>query len=179
MKSYDYAHRKGVRPISWEDFVEMSGGIAQQLEQAGIDIVIGIARAGLLPATLVACSLRKELFPVRVTRRVNDAVTYNKPQWKVPVSNEVAGKGVAIVDEIADTGETLEIVRARVMELGALRVVTACLISHSWAEPRPDIIGATTDEFVIFPWDQRVLVNGVWGPHPEIVSGLEAQQPAE
>jgi hypothetical protein len=33
-----------------------------------------------------------------------------------------------------------------------------------------------TDALVIFPWDQEVLVEGEWQPHPEIVAALKAQR---
>src|SRR5579883_1449297 len=170
MKSYDYAHRQGVRSISWEDFARLSAMLVEQLEQAGVEVIVGIARAGLIPATTVACNLRREMYPVRVTRRVNDEVRYASPVWKVPVSPEVAGKVVAVVDEIADTGETLALVQDSVQACGASRVITACLVRHSWANPIPTISALVTDEFVIFPWDQQVLMDGRWQPHPEIVA---------
>ena len=58
MKSYDYAHRKGIEEISWERFGELSRALTEQLSGQKIDVVIGIARAGLFPATAVACALR-------------------------------------------------------------------------------------------------------------------------
>lgn len=175
MKSYDYAHREGVRSISWEEFARLAAQLAEQLEQAGVEVIIGIARAGLIPATTVACNLRREMYPVRVTRRVNDEVRHASPVWKVPVSSEIAGKVVAVVDEIADTGETLALVAEGVREQGAARVLTATLISHSWASPPPDFCALVTDELIIFPWDQQVYSEGRWQPHPEIVAALKAQ----
>lgn len=176
MKSYDYAHRQGMRPISWEEFVTLTAQLAEALERMGVEVIVGIARAGLLPATLVACQLRRELYPVRVTRRVNDDVHFSSPVWKVPVSPEVAGKVVAVVDEIADTGETLALVADRVQASGASRTITACLVRHSWAQPTPTVSVLVTDELVIFPWDQQVLIEGQWQAHPEIVTALAAQQ---
>lgn len=176
MKSYDYAHRQGIRPISWEEFVTLTDGLAEALQQAGVEVIVGIARAGLFPATLMACRLRCELYPVRVTRRIDDEVRFSSPVWRVPVSSEVAGKSVAIVDEIADTGETLALVERAVRDAGASRTMVTCLVRHSWTNPVPTLSGLVTDEFVIFPWDQRVLVEGLWGEHPEIVAGLEAQR---
>ena len=82
----------------------------------------------------------------------------------------------AFVDEIADTGETLALVSAAAEERGAARIVTACLVAHTWASPAPDVAALITDELVIFPWDQRVLVNGRWQPHPELVMAVEAQR---
>src|SRR5581483_7310300 len=175
MKSYDYVHRQGVRALSWDDFVHLSGQLAEELVRAQIEIVVGIARAGLLPATLVACMLRCELYPVRVTRRVQDEVRFATPVWRVPLATEVAGKVVTVIDEIADTGETLALVAERARALGASRVITATLVSHSWAQPAPDVCALVSDKLIMFPWDQRVLAAGKWQLHPEIAGALEIQ----
>jgi hypoxanthine phosphoribosyltransferase len=175
MKSYEYAHRFGVRQISWDDFATLARQLAELLEPYQPQLILGVARAGLFPATAVACSLRREFFPIRLTRRLNDEVVHDQPVWKVPVPPEVAGMNVAVIDEIADTGQTLAMVAESVMALGAVRVVTATLVSHTWANPAPQISTLVSDEFIIFPWDQQVLAGGKWIPHPEIVAGLEAQ----
>jgi len=175
MKSYDYSHRNGVEEISWESFARLSAILAENLANDKIEVVVGIARAGLFPATAVACALRKELFPVRVTRRVDDRVTFQQPVWKVDVSKEVESKIVAVVDEIADTGETLRLVAQRVQEQGAQRVITACLVSHSWASPAPDHVALVTDALVMFPWDKQVYQEGKWQLHPELADALKLQ----
>jgi uncharacterized protein len=176
MKPYDYAHRTGVRPISWDEFATLSARLAELLEHFQPEVILGIARAGLFPATLVACSLRCELFPIRLSRRVNDQVIYDRPIWRVPVPQEVSGKLVVLIDEIADTGQTLAMVADETRDRGARRVVTASLVSHSWANPAPQICPLISDEFIIFPWDARVLRNGKWIQNPEVVAGLKAQR---
>jgi len=176
MKSYDYSQRQGVEEISWERFASLAATLTERLAMEEIEVVVGIARAGLFPATAVACALRKELFPVRITRRLNDQVTFQQPVWKVDVSKEVKGKVVAVIDEIADTGETLRLVVQRVREQGAAHVITACLVSHSWVEPAPDHVALVTDALVIFPWDKQVFQEGKWQAHPELVDALKLQQ---
>jgi len=176
MQSYDYSQRKGIDEITWERFAQLAKLLAEKLSSAGIEVVVGIARAGLFPATAVACALRRELYPVRVTRRVNDCVTFEYPVWKVDVSTEVNGKVVAVVDEIADTGETLALVAERVRQVGASRIVTASLISHSWAKPMPEIVALSTDALVIFPWDKNVFLNGQWQSHPELEKAFDLQK---
>jgi hypoxanthine phosphoribosyltransferase len=175
MKSYDYIHRKGIDEISWERFGELSRALTEHLSGKDIDIVIGIARAGLFPATAVACALRRELYPVRVTRRVNDVVRYESPIWRVDVPATVAGQRVAVIDEIADTGETLAIVAARALERGARQVWTLSLVAHSWADPRPDFTALTSDALLIFPWDKLVLTSDGWRMHPELEAAIRAQ----
>ena len=176
MKPYDYAHRDGVEEIDWQWFAALARKLAQELADAEIEAIVGVARAGLVPAATVACALRCDLFPVRVTRRDNDVVVRESPVWKVDVSPEVAGKVVAVVDEMADSGETLALVAARVRVLGAARVVTASLVAHSWADPAPDHVALTTDALVIFPWDKEVLIDGQWQTHPELAAALDAQK---
>lgn len=178
IKPYVYSHRKGVDEISWEYFGQLSAYLAEHLAVEGSELIVGIARAGLFPATAVACALRRDLLPVRVTRRQNDLVVTKHPVWKVDVSADVDGKVVAVIDEIADTGETLALVAKRVREKGATRVLTASLVSHGWADPAPDYVALVTQSLVIFPWDKYVFHEGQWLFHPELAGAL-ALQPKE
>lgn len=175
MQSYDYAHRSGVETITWERFVELSRTLVEELAPFNIEAVVGTARAGLFPATAVCLMLRRELYPARISRRVNDEVKFQHPQWIVDVAAEVKDKIVAVVDEIADTGETLAVVAERVKQRGAKQVITASLIAHSWAEPMPDVVALVSDALVLFPWDEQVYIDSQWQPHPELVEALKHQ----
>jgi hypoxanthine phosphoribosyltransferase len=176
IRSYDYARRSGVRFLSWEEVAALGRRLCEALAHEQIEAVVGIARAGLFPATLAACALRLDLYPVRVSRRLQDEVRFSSPVWRVPLVPEVAGKRIAVVDEIADSGETLALVAEQALTLAASHVVTAALVSHSWAEPQPTYVALVTDELVVFPWDQQVLLDGSWQLHPEIAAAIAAQQ---
>jgi uncharacterized protein len=175
--SYDYAHRSGIEAITWERFAGLSRSLVEKLAPFNIDAVVGIARAGLFPATVVSIMLRRELYPARVSRRFNDEVKFHHPQWIVDVAEDVKDQIVAVVDEIADTGETLALVAERVKQRGAQQVITASLVAHSWADPMPDVVALTTDALVMFPWDEQVYLDGQWQPHPELVEALKQQAP--
>jgi uncharacterized protein len=175
MQSYDYSHRQGIYEFTWESCIQLAHSLAELLSKSKIDTVVGITRAGLIPAVVIANALRCDLFPVRITRRKNDVVSYDHPTWMVDVHEAVTGKVVAVIDEIADTGETLSLVAQRVLERGASKVITCSLVSHTWAKPKPDFIGMVTDALVIFPWDKKVLVNGKWMLHPELEHALGLQ----
>lgn len=175
MKSYAYANRKGVEEISWERFGQMARSLAEQMAPQRIEMVIGIARAGLFPATAVAAMLRREMYPVSITRRVEDKVMFERPVWRVDVPALVRGKRVAVIDEMADSGETLALVAARALERDAAKVVRVALVCHTWAAPAPDITALVTDALVVFPWDREVYTDGQWQLHPELVEALHAQ----
>jgi adenine/guanine phosphoribosyltransferase-like PRPP-binding protein len=65
----------------------MTRGLVEQLAQEKVDVVIGIARGGLIPATAIAAALRCEMFPIRLTRRMHDEGCSFKPRsfcWMSP-----------------------------------------------------------------------------------------------
>jgi uncharacterized protein len=176
MQSYNYAHRSGVEAITWERFAELARTLVETLASFNVDAVVGTARAGLFPATAVCLMLRRELYPARVSRRVNDEVKFQHPQWIVDVAPDVKDKIVVVVDEIADTGETLALVAERVKKHGAKQVITATLVAHAWARPLPDVVALTTNALVVFPWDEQVYQDGKWQPHPELAAALQHQR---
>jgi hypoxanthine phosphoribosyltransferase len=175
MRPYDYAHRSGVEEISWPRFTALCRALAERVMESPFDLLIGNARAGLFPASMLASMLRREMYPVRLTRRENDQVVIHQPVWKVDVPPAVTGREVVVIDEIADTGETLETIRDKCLELGARGVRTVSLVAHSWADPQPDAVALSSDALVIFPWDRYVLQDGEWKQNPEITDALANQ----
>jgi hypoxanthine phosphoribosyltransferase len=176
MRSYDYARRAGVRELSWDDCAVLAQRLAEDLGRRHIEVIIGVARGGLFPAVEVAMGLQTEFFPARLTRRVAGAVRSSHPIWRTPVTADVAGQHVAVIDEIADSGESLDQVRRAALDLGATSVVTACLVSHTWADPSPDIVALTSDELIIFPWGRQIYRDGTWRLDPELEHALRQQQ---
>ena len=176
MRSYDYTARKGMEEISWDRFSGMVTHLVELLASREVDLVIGIARAGLFPATAISLALRRELYPVRVTRRIDDVVQFERPVWRVDVPATVMNQYVAVIDEIADTGETLALVAARALERGARQAITVSLVAHTWANPQPELTALRSDALVIFPWDRQILHNGAWQLHPEIQAAIARQE---
>jgi hypoxanthine phosphoribosyltransferase len=145
------------------------------------ELILAIGRGGFYPGTLLAHLMRIEIFPVRVSRRIDDVVVYAKPRWHVRPPDRVAGKRVLVVDEIAGTGQTLAMVAAESGRLGAAEVRTAVLYAHP-ADNRgdkglayPDYVGILSDALFLNPWDREVLVDGVFQWHPEYTAALSLQ----
>ena len=175
VKPYDYRNRDGVHRMSWDEFGALSHHLAELIAPSQPDLVVGVARAGLLPAAAVAAALRLDLTPVRLSRREHDQVKHADPVWRLPLSEDVSGRRVVIVDEIVDTGRTLQLVAEAVREKGAAEIWTAALVQHSWAVPRADVVALVTDALLVFPWHAEVFSQGQWGPHPELAEAIEQQ----
>ena len=178
MRSYDYSRRSGIEPISWQRFEELVRALAEQVEPFEPQIILGIARGGLFPATMLSFVLRREFYPIRLTRRVDDAIVHEKPTWLVRPPDKVRGRRILVVDEIVDSGRTIALAADETRALGASEVRTAALYAHSWADPRPDYVALTSDALILNPWDREVLIQGRWATHPELAAALKLQRPA-
>jgi hypoxanthine phosphoribosyltransferase len=173
--SYDYATRKGMQPISWEDFHGLCKALALSISGFQPEVVVPIGRGGYYPGALLAHLLQVEIYPVRVSRRINDIVTYKEPQWIIAPPAEIAHRRVVVVDEICDSGETIRMVKSKCLELGASTVKSAVLYAHTKAVQVPDYIGIITDELLLNPWDREVFRNGEFRFNPEYVDALRQQ----
>jgi uncharacterized protein len=172
---YDYSTRKGIRPISWEDFHGLCKALAKAIAPFQPQIILPIGRGGYYPGTLLSHMLQVEIYPVRVSRRVNDVVTYENPRWLVEPPPLVQGQRILIVDEICGVGETIGMVKQKTVSLGAVEVRSAVMYAHSWGVHVPDYIGLISDELLLNPWDREVFRNGGFQFHPEYVEALALQ----
>lgn len=172
---YDYENRQGIHPISWEDFHGLCKGLVQAVAHFQPEIVLPIGRGGYYPGTLIAHILQIEIYPIRLSRRMEDKVVFQTPHWLLEPPPTVKGRRVLIVDEICATGETIKLAKEKVETIGAAAVKSAVLYAHTWGTAVPDYIGLVTDELLLNPWDREIFANGAFQPHPEYVEALVQQ----
>ena len=173
--SYDYSTRTGVHPISWEDFHGICKALALSVSHFRPEVILPIGRGGYYPGTLLAHLLQIEIYPVRISRRINDVVKYSKPRWIIPPPTDIAHRRVLVVDEICDSGETILMVKEKCLALGASLAKSAVLYAHTKAIHVPDYIGIISDELLLNPWDREVLRDGAFRFNSEYVEALKHQ----
>ena len=174
-KFYSYEKRKGVLPISWEDYFGLCKGLALAISTYNPEIILGVARGGLYAATLLSHMLQAELYTVRITRRFKDQVVYDKPVWIVKPPSIVKDQRVLIVDEVCGAGQTLIMIKEEVERLGAREIRSAVLYAHEQGKDIPDYIGIISDELILNPWDREIIREGQFVLHPEYVHALAQQ----
>jgi uncharacterized protein len=160
--------------LSWEFFGELCRVLAVKVATAGYrpDIVIGIAKAGVIPGAVVASILRCEFFSLKISRDVAGERVRARPKILSSAPAEARGKRVLIVDEICTSGDTLRMAlnAVRQVQPAELRTATS-LVKHGGY--RPDFHALETTQTVVFPWD-RVIVDdeGEVVPNP-LYDGLD------
>lgn len=172
---YSYEWRRGVLPISWEDYFAICKGLALAVAPFEPDIILGVARGGLYPATLLSNMLPAELYPIRITRRFRDVVMYDEPVWLVRPPSLIEGQKVLVVDEICSEGKILTLAKEEAARLGAKEVRSAVMYAHERGSDIPDYIGIVSDALILNPWDREVVRDGRFVPHPEYVHAFEQQ----
>jgi hypoxanthine phosphoribosyltransferase len=120
------------------------------------EVVIGIARAGVIPAAIVACILDVDFYSLQITRRDDDDEVRQRPEIFSDVPREVQGKRVLIVDEITSSGDTMRLALAAVRDQRPSEVRTATSFART-SGYKPDYTALTMDAEVVFPWDRKVF----------------------
>ena len=146
--------------LSWEMFGELCRALA--LKVAGAydpDIVIGVARAGVIPGAVIASMMRKDFFSLKITRREGGQVVRQRPSILSAAPRQAQGKRVLIVDEITTSGETLRLALAAVRDVVPAEVRTATCFARTRGY-KPDYYALATDATLIYPWDRKVFEGG-------------------
>lgn len=143
--------------LSWEMFGELCRALALRVARDyAPEIVIGIARAGVIPGAVVASILRLDFYSMKISRKEGDELVRERPAVLSAAPLQAAGKRVLLVDEIATSGETLRLALAAVRDVRPAEVRTATSFARTRGY-KPDYFALETDSTVIFPWDRKVF----------------------
>lgn len=146
--------------INWELFGELCRALALRVARDyEPDVVVGIARAGVVPAGVTASILRTDLFSMTITRKEGGEQIRERPAVLSAAPDALEGKRVLIVDEITSSGETLRMALAAVRGVHPAEVRTATCFARPGGY-RPDYVALETDQELIFPWDRKVFEEG-------------------
>jgi len=151
---------------TWEHIYELLLDLASQIRRVGFkpDIIVGVARGGWPPARIMSDLLENpEVANVKAEFYLGVAETKGEPVITQPVSVPVRNKKVLIVDDVADTGKSLALVKEHLKEQGAADVRIATIYYKPWSIVIPDWFERKTSHWVIFPWERKETVRRILG----------------
>jgi hypoxanthine phosphoribosyltransferase len=120
-----------------------------------IDLIVGIARGGLIPAVRMSHIMDNILMRVMDVKFYTDISEHAEmPEITVPLSEPVKGKNILIVDDVADTGKTLKVVKEDILQKGAQEVRIAVIAMKPQSIIEPDYYIFQTDRWIVFPWEK-------------------------
>jgi len=151
--------------IDWSFFGEICRALALKVARSyDPEVVLGIAKAGVMPGVVVASILQREFASMIVTRRS----ARKEPVLVAGPPATIRGRRVLVVDETCESGSTMKLALSEVRLLQPAEVRTA--VSFKTGPYTPDFHAFETDKFIILPWDREIVRDGELIPHPEYAS---------
>ena len=152
-------HEKGFH-VSWDQIHRDSRALAWRLDKRGPGedgawkAVVAITRGGMVPA----CILAREL-NIRVVDTISVKSYDNQSQAEAQVIKSPDqtlmgdGTGILVIDDLVDSGRTLEVVRKLYPNAHF-----ATVYAKPKGEPMVDtfITGVSQDTWIFFPWDMAL-----------------------
>jgi len=166
-------HSKGVFEVEWPLFGELSRGLALKVARAfDPELVVGIATAGVVPGAVIAAILGREFHSIVVSRRFGAETVREMPAVLSVAPPSVRGRRVLVVDETCDTGDTMRLAVAAMVNAGAREVRTA--VAFQTGSYTADFHALATESTIVLPWDREVLIDGELFPNPLYGDALKA-----
>lgn len=144
--------------FSWEDVEKNIEILAGKIKKDGFDAdyIIGITKGGLVPLGLLVAKLDVDKI------LTVSATSYEKNEQKnleityLPDVN-LSGMKILLVDEIADTGETLKKVSQAILDkYNVSQLKTATLIVNgNNCNYLPDFFASSVKDWIVFPWNKE------------------------
>lgn len=142
--------------VTWDDLDRLVAGMAERLIGEQFDVMLAITRGGLVPAGMLAYRLKIRNILVAAVEFYDD---HGQPGphptfLQFPADPLLRGQRILVVDEVWDSGTTINAVTDRVRQAGGIPT-TAVLHwkpARSVVPGEPDVHAVTTDAWVVYPF---------------------------
>ncbi|MGH7593705.1 MAG: phosphoribosyltransferase [Gemmatimonadales bacterium] len=159
---------RDILEVDWPFFGELCRALAVHVARAyDPEMIVGIAKAGVIPAAIIASLLQRDLATIVIGRSRDGA----EPELIAGPPESLRGRRVLLVDETCDSGDTLKLA---IHAVGAVRpkaVRTA--VSFQTGQWAPDFHAFVTEKAIVLPWDREVFENGELVTRPDLRAWLQ------
>lgn len=152
-------HEKGFH-VSWDQLHRDARALAWRLDGKGPDngawkAIVGITRGGMVPAAIIARELNIRIIDTISVKGYNHQTQSDPVVIKAPQADLMGaeGEGILVIDDLVDSGKTLELVR---------RLYPKAHFATVYAKPKGReqvdtfITEVSQDTWIFFPWDMAL-----------------------
>lgn len=149
--------------LTWDGFGEATRDLARDILRTGFEteVVVAIARGGLLPAGAIAYGLgAKNCGAINVEFYTGIGTVLDAPEVLPPALDMeyLNGRRVLLVDDVADSGRTLALAVQLLTDKGA-EVRSVTIYTKPTTIIEPDFSWKATDRWIDFPWSAQGTVR--------------------
>jgi len=149
---------------TWSEIYEMLLHLSQKIRANGFkaDLIIGITRGGLVPARILSDLIETQSFSniqIEYYQGINQ--TKKEPILKQCLTIRLTDKRILLVDDISDSGRSLQIAKKHLQQMGAKEIKIATLYAKAASITKPDYCEKLTNKWIVFPWDAKETVRKI------------------
>jgi hypoxanthine phosphoribosyltransferase len=149
---------------TWNQIYEMLLYQAQKIKTQNYkpDLIVAIARGGVVPARILSDLLETpnlSFMQIEFYTSINQ--TLQEPILKQTLTTNVTGKKILLIDDISDTGKSLQLAKNHLQQKGAIEIRTATLYGKPQSVTTPDFYEKQTTDWVVFPWDIKETLRKI------------------
>ena len=149
--------------LTWSDVDKLIDHLIPQFE-VEFEAMVLITRGGIVLGGMLAEALKMDTiltaavdFPAEMEMEKEKGRLLAWPQFlQFPENNLLIGKRILVVDDVWGSGRTITAVKNRIS--GAAGLPYTCVMHFNpyrnlFGTVRPDYYAATTDAFIVYPWE--------------------------
>jgi hypothetical protein len=143
---------------TWNQIYDMLLAQAQKIQSDSYkpDIIVGIARGGLVPSRILADLLETRDFAIiTIEYYVGIGQKSKEPVLKQCLHTQLPDKKVLLVDDVSDGGRSLQLAKKHLQEQGAKEIRIATIYCKPGTITLPDYFEKETSHWIVFPWEAK------------------------
>lgn len=146
--------------------------LAKKIHQSGVtyDRVVALARGGVSIAQSLSDLIAVKRISIIQSEMYTGIYEAKQPIIVQPLAANIKGERILLIDDLADSGETLLFAKEYLAAHGPALVQTATLLAKPWTKVLPDFWELRSEAWVIFPWEVRETIetlSGMWAAKGE------------
>jgi xanthine phosphoribosyltransferase len=151
-------HEKGFH-VSWDQLHRDARALAWRLDGQGPDegtwrAVVAITRGGMAPAMIIARELDIRVVDTISVKSYDHQLQNEAKIIKTPDASVIGdGTGILVIDDLVDTGKTIEVVRKAMPKA---HVATIYAKPMGCQQVNSFITEVSQDTWIFFPWDMAL-----------------------
>lgn len=143
--------------VSWERAVDLCYKLAITIAHSSFrpDAIVAVLRGGVVPALIISDVLGVDgFYAVRARHWSVLEEAFEKPIIEQLPHGKLEGARVLVVDEVADTGKTLESVVEQLRQLNPSEIRTAVVHLKPTSKHKPSYYAESLDRWmwIFYPW---------------------------
>lgn len=149
--------------LDWTQIDQLCSELATQISNYGFkpDVIVGIQRGGCIPAVLLSHYLDvKEFCVLGIRTTASNEIKAERTQPIVTGQSNLTNikdKKVLLVDDVTNTGTTLNIAQTLILQHNPMECKTAVIVWDGDAKDKcdADFYATYTPTWVVFPWEKH------------------------